>query len=113
MKYLFYLLSTLLLISCTQESRLEQALKRAGNNRNELEKVLAHFSQDSLKYQAACFLIENMPEKYAVVPDNPSDKYKQILPFLPQEDYISWIADNSIVWHILDSLSYKRRAKQP
>lgn len=107
MKYLFYLLFTLLLISCAQESRLEQALKRAGNNRNELEKVLAHFSQDSLKYQAACFLIENMPEKYAIVPDNPSDKYKQILPFLPQEDYISWIADNSIVWHILDSLSIR------
>lgn len=49
-------------------SLLEQALKKSGNNRSELEKVLAHYSQkdtDSLKLQAAIFLIENMPGHYS------------------------------------------------
>ncbi|MDR0574661.1 MAG: hypothetical protein LBG96_11635 [Tannerella sp.] len=42
-------------------------LKQAGSNRCELEKVLAYYSadrSDSLKYKAACFLIENMPDHY-------------------------------------------------
>ncbi|MDR2968693.1 MAG: transglutaminase-like domain-containing protein, partial [Tannerellaceae bacterium] len=39
----------------------------AGENRPELEKVLAYYStsEDSLKYRAACFLIENMPYHFA------------------------------------------------
>ena len=43
---------------------LEFALRAAGNNRAELEKVLRRYhanATDSLKYAAACFLIENMP----------------------------------------------------
>ena len=43
---------------------LEVALQSAENNRKELEKVLCHYQKnpaDSLKYKAACFLIENMP----------------------------------------------------
>jgi hypothetical protein len=47
---------------------LEIALNLAGNNRNELEKVLQHYQQhpaDSLKYKAAVFLIENMPYYYS------------------------------------------------
>ena len=43
---------------------LEVALQSADNNRKELEKVLCHYQKnpaDSLKYKAACFLIENMP----------------------------------------------------
>ncbi|MEY8687458.1 transglutaminase-like domain-containing protein [Bacteroides sp. AN502(2024)] len=43
---------------------LEAALQFAKNNRKELQKVLRHYQKnpaDSLKYKAACFLIENMP----------------------------------------------------
>ena len=44
----------------------EQALRQAGDNRAELEKVLAHFKDnpDPLKYRAAKFLIEGMPYHY-------------------------------------------------
>lgn len=45
-------------------SSLDVALRSAGNNRKELEKVLRHYQKnpaDSLKYEAACFLIENIP----------------------------------------------------
>ena len=66
MLYLFCsVLVFLLSASCSHRpSRLEQALVLAGNNRAELEQVLAYYSArpaDSLKYRAACFLIENMP----------------------------------------------------
>ncbi|MDP3434848.1 MAG: hypothetical protein Q8T04_18060 [Bacteroidota bacterium] len=44
------------------KNRLEYALQQAGNNRPELEKVLAHYKNDSLKYRATVFLTENMPE---------------------------------------------------
>ena len=59
------LLIALSCFSCRREADyLEQALRLAGDNRPELEKVLAHYRQnpgDSLKYRAAVFLIENMP----------------------------------------------------
>lgn len=45
-------------------SLLDIALQQAKNNRPELEKVLSYYRlhpADSLKYRAACFLIENMP----------------------------------------------------
>lgn len=55
--------------SCRNTSpRLEYALRASEDNRNELEKVLAHYSlapKDSLKLQAATFLIENMPGHFS------------------------------------------------
>lgn len=50
--------------SCHPE--LDKALSSAGDNRAELEKVLEHFKEDPdpLKYEAAVFLIENMPYHY-------------------------------------------------
>ena len=50
-----------------KDSPLEKALSLAGGNRIELEKVLNRYAAepgDSLKYKAACFLIENMPGYY-------------------------------------------------
>lgn len=58
----------LVILACSRNDRLETALKISGANRAELEKVLAHYSQnetDSLKLRAAEFLIENMPGHYA------------------------------------------------
>lgn len=72
--YLILILPSLILFSaCTRNStgdsvQLENALKFAGNNRIELEKVLNFYSRtpsDSLKYKAACFLIKNMPNYYS------------------------------------------------
>ena len=45
---------------------LEVALRSAGDNRGELEKVLCYYKRkntDSLKNKAACYLIENMPSQ--------------------------------------------------
>ena len=52
---------------------VREALDEAGTNRQELEKVLIHYSknpQDSLKFRAACFLIQNMKGYYSVTGEN-------------------------------------------
>ena len=68
-RFLLLLIFVVLLNSCSKyPADVKHALKLAGDNRIELEKVLEHYSQhqsDSLKYKAACFLIANMPEKYS------------------------------------------------
>ena len=56
----------------------------------ELEKVLAYYRDDTLKYQAACFLIENMPDQYAVLPLDSTDTYARALLSLDKEDPVSW-----------------------
>lgn len=66
-KFVYYIIATLCLLSvaCTERhASLERALRYAGDNRAELEKVLAHYASDpadSLKLRAAQYLIENMP----------------------------------------------------
>ena len=63
----FFIVMTSCQNNATNSVLLESALMKAGENRVELEKVLALYSQDvrdSLKYKAACFLIENMPHYY-------------------------------------------------
>ncbi|EKJ89183.1 hypothetical protein QR305_01137 [Bacteroides finegoldii] len=57
-------LTILIVFEDAPRTSLNIALEKAANNRMELEKVLRYYQQnpaDSLKYKAACFLIENMP----------------------------------------------------
>lgn len=72
----------LLLSTCNKKaSGLEQALRFAGDNRLELEKVLNYYKtdyRDSLKYKAAVFLIVNMPYKYSLQSEQ-SDHFIQEL----------------------------------
>jgi len=64
-----FLFLSLFFCACTSYPEAsENALRQAGNNRKELEKVLKHYSRspaDSLKFRAAEFLIANMPGKYS------------------------------------------------
>lgn len=53
--------------ACTYNHRLEQTLQKAGSNRAELEKVLAHYKNDKKKSEAARFLLENMAECHTTV----------------------------------------------
>ncbi len=59
------LFALLLLYSCVNNHRLNKVLDLAGNNRSELEKVLIHYKDSGEKYDAACFLIENMSKCYS------------------------------------------------
>jgi hypothetical protein len=67
--YFLFLFPLLLLIACNQNPKqVQQVLSIAGNNRTELEKVIAYYrtqgERDKLK--AAYFLIGNMSEKYGL-----------------------------------------------
>ena len=76
--------STILLLivaSCGEISPLQQTLEDAGENREELEKVLSHYSykeSDSLKYKAAKYLIENMRFHYTYSDSEIENYYNQI-----------------------------------
>ena len=99
-KYIFYFFALLSIISCSRPTNdVERALKKAGKNRTELEKVLDHYSQqleDSLKYKAACFLIENMPGHYYFIGKELDSFYaladslfslEEVPPRMPAEEY--------------------------
>jgi len=61
---------------------VELALKEAGKNRGELEKVLEHYQKagDKQKLEAACFLVRNMPG-HAYVITGLFDANKKEIPF--------------------------------
>ena len=75
---LYFSLICTLILACTRyPAGVEETLSQAGRNRGELKKVLNHYlehPEDSLKYQAACFLIDNMKwhlsTEQAVFPDS-------------------------------------------
>lgn len=78
-KYLLILVLLCTLFPACQKSEedimLEQALELAGSNRAELQKVLDHYAGDSLKLEAAKFLIRNMPGHYSYVDTAQINKY--------------------------------------
>lgn len=84
-----------------QKASVGMALNRAGSNRKELEKVLARYREhpaDSLKYKAACFLIENMPY-YSYPESSRLEDYKQ---------YFAWLKKSSLSPDILSDSIRKR-----
>ncbi len=115
---LLILLAIFLVFSCQQKSKYSEAMQKvfteAGNNKTELLKVLKHYQKDSLKLQAATFLIENMLghsySKAKLV-----DTSKNIVPFdvLDYPDYKTMVkAWDSIekkigkIDHIRDTIIY-------
>ena len=81
------------MVSCgrADDSQLEQALERAGDNRAELEQVLKHYAGEPEKLEAASFLIRNMMyhfsiEDYFVHTGTGEHYYPDITHFADQED---------------------------
>ncbi|MDD3038293.1 hypothetical protein [Bacteroides sp.] len=63
---LYFFFIPFILSGCNRgDSQLKEALILAKNNRSELEKVLDFYQNDSLKLEAAKFLIKNMPGHYS------------------------------------------------
>ncbi|MBD0833716.1 hypothetical protein [Aestuariibaculum sediminum] len=97
---LVYIITSILfvfLFSCNQlPNEVEESLKLAGNNRDELQKVLDHYQkpEDSLKLRAAYFLIsEQVP--YGVFTDSRND---QLL-----NDYFNAFEDSLAVYFCKES----------
>ncbi len=105
-KYFQLFLILICCFSCLPSNEtLEQALEQSGSNRQELEKVLSHYADGTLKLKAARFLIENMPGHYTW--DSPqlvvyraemdslysdmSSAVKRVIYFVPWTMTSSWI----------------------
>ena len=60
-RYFLFFTMLMLIVSC--DNKLNNSISLADSNKEALESVLEHFEHDSnpLKYEAAKFLIENMP----------------------------------------------------
>lgn len=86
MKNLGGLLVTSLIVGCSFDKNepLEFALNQAGENKYQLEAVLNHFKNDSLKYRAASFLIENMPYHFSIIEYFTSPKGEKYRPDLDE-----------------------------
>lgn len=81
---LYYILLgiSMFFASCHRPERdikLEKALVLAGDNREELEKVLDHYADDSMKLEAAKFLIRNMPGHYSYVDTATVNRYALVV----------------------------------
>ena len=68
----------LLFFYACDSDRLQKILDYSGENRTELESALKNFENDTLKYQATCFLIENMSGKHFCFGEGVDDFYTYI-----------------------------------
>ncbi len=108
MKYVFsiiivFLVYTIPVFSCPSDNdnqeRIDRALKRAGSNAKNLQRVLDHFKDNELKYKAACFLIENMDGKFCQVSPvinhyiTEVDSFMSVTPNLNTRDYRAFYED--------------------
>lgn len=77
--FICFLSLSFLLSSCDKyDAQLENALSLAKENRQELEKVLAFYENDSLKLEAAKYLIRNMPGHYSYKDDKIDEYYNAV-----------------------------------
>ena len=86
LKKVFCLCILGILNACMQNDPLEYALTHAGENRMELEKVLHHYEDETLKLGAAKFLIENMPYHFSVMETMVSPEGKEYYPDITRFD---------------------------
>ena len=90
-KFFFVLLvSSFFLVSCNHPvipENVKNVLALAGKNRDNLEAVLKHYSKkkDSLKFRAACYLIENMSGHYAYYLNN-QEEYDPVFSMIANEN---------------------------
>lgn len=102
-----YIICAFLLFSCGRyPSEVEKALSLAGDNEENLIAVLEHYrGKDELKYDAACFLIANMPyhESPALINISPAysnyfekvDSIFQVYPDAREDDSVKQMLANN------------------
>nr|WP_129730173.1 transglutaminase domain-containing protein [Parabacteroides goldsteinii] len=80
MKTITTILIIILYTACSSfnEEQMQYTMKLAGKNKAELEKVLRHYKNDSLKLEAAKFLIRNMYHCYSYQQGGIMDSIKNV-----------------------------------
>jgi hypothetical protein len=96
MKNIFLFFFLLMCVTCSDEDvKLRQALDASGDNRHSLEVVLSHYQNDSLKLEAAKFLIRNMPGHCSYVGRAIKEYYQEINQVLQTDS--SWSVKEKMV----------------
>lgn len=90
---------------------MEESLKESGKNRPELEKVLAHYANDSLKLQAAYFLISNMPGHHSWDSPQLSAYRNKMDSIYPEASSVTKRVVYSIPWHNDFSMEARQRVE--
>lgn len=103
----------LLVMTCCQNpkyekysSHIDNVLKQAKGNRPELEKALDYFisQNDSLKIRAIVFLIENIVEKYSIIPKCKDDVLVRMIKTNKWIETEAWEPSQSKIGLALDSI---------
>lgn len=111
-KVLLYILIVISCSSCNRyNAKIEHILALAGNNRYELEKLLEYYKGNDLKYKAACYLIENLEDKYSIIPENTCIEDAILKHIQNISDSTGWDPATSQVNSYLISLSDKEFQK--
>lgn len=108
MKHYIHILLTfnLLFVSCANDSdkKLKQVFINAGSNKSELKAVLEHYKDSSLKYEAAKFLLENMPGHYAIDSNLINNLWPYYLKHRTISEKYHWDVHNDQWIYAIDSL---------
>lgn len=100
-KIFFIFILSGIIIGCNdrRDILLEEALILAKENRKELLKVIRHYQNDSLKLEAAKFLIRNMPGHYSYADTTEVSQYYDAVDSLlkSMEDYDMETIQDSLV----------------
>lgn len=113
MKFIIFIACLLVFVSCSpfslEKRQLDYALQKAGENRSELEQVLEQYKGDTLKYQAACFLIRNMPGHHSYCGAITMGYNQLIDSTLCQTQKEGRYADTPYLAKLIDSISVAHR----
>ncbi len=98
MAYLATIVSLVIFLSCSDESRqIRYAMRLAGDNKSELKAVLLHYrtgDRDPEKLKAAEYLIANMPAHYSYADTAMVNRYYlTALPILKSGKSAEWQRD--------------------
>ena len=108
-KYILFVLTFSTLACSRYPADVRQALKLAGDNRAELEKVLEHYSklpEDTLKLQSAYFLIANMPYHYTIH-DARIDSFKTYISEIEPQEGVWATFVKEIYGHLRETIQIK------
>lgn len=95
-------------------AKVHEILKLSHRNRKEIEKALDFFivQKDSLKIRAISFLVENMANKYSLVPADRQDPFHTLILKNHMKESEAWNSDKSRLGAALDSV-YKLHIHPP
>ena len=103
-RFLFIAVFLLITACSNNNASYNNALRISKENRVEIEKIIEHYRDDTIKLNAAMFLIENMIRKESIIFLNKQNKDSLLSYIKKLEDPYSWDPQYSILAKTIDSV---------